>query len=116
MSNTGALTEQEFWSILAAMPEPQPIFYRLYHDDQGLPLFYSTEDLPGNYITIDQETYNRSPSDVRVVQGQMVKNSQGHTTKLVPHHHGTGCAVHDVSIVIDHGPVQYWTKKTYEKD
>ena len=116
MSNTGALTEQEFWDILAAMPMPKEIFYRLYYDDQGLPLFYSAEDLPGNYITIDQETFNRSASNVRVVKGQLVKNSHSHTTKLVPHHQGTRCAVSDVTIVVNSDPAQYWTKKTYEKD
>jgi hypothetical protein len=116
MSNTGALTEQEFWEILAAMPVPQPIFYRLYYDDQGNPMFYSTEDLPGNYITVDQETYNRSPSNVRVIQGQLVKNTLNHTTKLIPAVHGTPCSAHDVCVIAETGSVQHWSKRTYEKN
>ena len=66
------MTPDEFWSILHDVQDPQPIFYRLYHDDAGQPIVYSMEDLPGNYIEIDSATYNRSNYHVRVVDGKLI--------------------------------------------
>jgi hypothetical protein len=50
------MTEQEFWDILFDVPVTRPIFYRAYYNDQGWVECYTMEDLPGNYIDIDQTT------------------------------------------------------------
>lgn len=108
------LTEAEFWAVLADMPEPQPVFYRLYYNNEQ-PLFYSMEDVPGTYIEIDAETFARSPMHVRVKDGKLVERIWKTTSKLVPGDTGTPCHPDDVCIVVtDSQPHQYWSKKTYE--
>ena len=107
-------TTDNFWSAWGQLAEiPQPIFYRLYHDDSGYPLFYSMEDLPGNYIEIDQETYARASSKVRVVNGTLKKNTQASTSKLKPSATGTTCHVTDVCIVVpeDQSHIKWSFKK-----
>jgi hypothetical protein len=104
----------ELWSILHAMPEPQPVFFRLYHLD-GVPLFYSMEDLPGTYIEIDAETFSRSPMHVRVRDGQLVESVWRTTARLVPSDTGTPCHPDNVAIVVPETEShQRWSKRTYE--
>ena len=111
------MTPEEFWSILHAVPDTVEPIRRLYYGDNGEPLFYSTEDLPGNYIDIDQATFNRASSQVRVVNGQLVSTAIHKTSrKLVPSTQGVACDSRDVCVVVN--PEQThtkWTIKTYEQ-
>ncbi len=107
------MTEQEFWDILHAPVISCPIFYRLYHDN-GVPLFFSMEDLPGTYIEIDHETYSRNNSNVRIHNGCIIEFSQNIVSKLAPGKTGTPCHPDDVSIVVAQDqPHQRWSKQTY---
>jgi hypothetical protein len=116
MSNQ-PLTEEEFWAALAAMPEPQSIVFRLYHDEQGRILFYSMEDLPGIYIDIDAETFARSRTNMRVKDGKLVEIAQTTSAKLIPGDTGTPCDPTDVSIVVsEQQPNTKWSKRTYESN
>ena len=109
---------EDFWAEVARLTQAPPkaeIFYRLYHDDQGHPLFYSMEDLPGNYIEIDQPTYALGSSNVRVVNGQLQKlNTSGVLAKLRPSTEGTPCDPRDVCVVVSSDQPHVLWKKTYE--
>jgi hypothetical protein len=110
-------TTDNFWAAFGQVPDlvPVKIFYRLYYNDRGCPLFYSMEDIPGNYIDIDQEIYAESPSQVRVVNGQLIRITSSATTKLVPGVTGTACDSRDVCVIVSETqPHTKWNLKTYE--
>jgi len=110
------MTEQEFWDILFDTPAPQPIFYRAYYNNQGWVECYTMEDLPGNYIDIDQPTYVASPY-ARVLNGKLIIVKPANTlTKLVPSMIGTPCDPSDVCIVSSAIPNIKWSLKTNETD
>jgi hypothetical protein len=108
------MTEQELWTLLQALPEPQPVTYRLYHDSDGRPLFYSMQDVPGTYIEIDAETYARSSMRVRVRDGRAIEITNRVSEKLVPGHTGIACHPGNILIVTDQSPNQKWSRKVYE--
>jgi len=111
------MTPEQLQQLFQATPEPPPLFYRLYYDDQGRPLFYSMEDCPGTYIEIDQETFARSASNVRVREGQLVEITWATTTKLVPGNCGTPCHPNNVAVVVaEDQPHTKWSKQTYESN
>ena len=109
------MNAEEFWAILHAPVEVKPIFYRLYYNDDGTPVCYSMEDLPGNYIEIDAETYHRTPANVRIVNGKLKEiKLAGLVKKLVPGDCGTACYPRDICIVTDSQSNTKWSIKTYE--
>jgi len=111
------MTPEDFWSILHSMPEPNPVFYRLYYDDRGLPLFYSMADEPGTYIEIDQATFARSASNVRVRDGKLVEVTWSTTSKLVPGNSGSPCHPDNVAVIVARDqPHTRWSKQTYESN
>ena len=111
------MTAEEFWQILHEIPASRPVFYRLYHDESGVPICYSMEDLPGTYIEIDQSTYARNSKWVRIKRGQLVEHKPWlQATKLVPGDQGTQCDVLDVMIVTSQGPTQKWMLQTHDQD
>jgi hypothetical protein len=76
------MTDEEFWQVLRDMPEPKPVDYRIYYNEQGELLFYSMEDVPGTYLTIDAETFSRSATNVVVQDGQLFEIINTTTAKL----------------------------------
>jgi hypothetical protein len=108
------MTEQEFWKILLDAPEVQPVFYRAYYNEQGWVKTYTMEDLPGNYIEVDQPTYVLSPY-ARVINGKLhpIKPASL-VSKLTPGESGTSCDVRDICIVVDHEPNTKWSLTSSE--
>ncbi len=97
--------------------EPKPIFFRLYHNEQGVPLFYSMEDVPGTYIEIDAETFQRNASNIRIRNGKIVEMTWQTTARLEPSETGTTCHPNNVAVVVTSDePHQCWSKKTYEQN
>ncbi len=107
---------EEFVAIYQSQSETHPVFYRLYHDDAGVPLFYSMEDRPGTYIEIDQATFARGASNIRVRGGKILELTWRTTARLEPDDdQGTPCHPQDVAVVVAPDQLyQRWSKKTYE--
>ena len=106
------MTPEEFWSILHNMPEPEPVFWRLYYNDAGEPVCYSMEDLLGNYIEIDAETFGLAPANVRVVNGHLKYITTRTSEKIVPSNTGIQCHPQNVAVVVTQNGTP-WSKQTY---
>lgn len=113
-------TTNNFWKAFNNwVPEPpKPVFYRLYHNDDGTPICYSMEDLPGKYIELTLEEYRLSPPNVCVVNGHLkVITPASVVTKLHPTTKGIPCHPNDVCIVVtDAVPHTNWNTQTNETD
>lgn len=97
------LTAEEFWKVLLE-PLPQiEIFYRLYYNEDGTPVCYTMEDLPGNYIEVDKDTYLVGSHNVRVVNQELIHlPSVIALPKLRPSQStGTACDPRDVCVVVN---------------
>ena len=111
------MTPEDLIKLFQAAPEPQQPFFRLYHDDQGNPLFYSMEDQPGTYIEISQEEYHRNASNVHVRAGRLVEIARQTTFKLVPGNSGAPCHPDNVAVIVaEDQPHTRWSKRTYESN
>lgn len=108
------MTSDEFWNVLHSAAEPAPVFYRLYHDAAGVPLFYTMEDHPGTYIEVTAEQYARSQMKVRVRDEQLVELTWKTTQKITPNGAGTPCDPGDVAIVTNNQHNTKWSKRVYE--
>jgi hypothetical protein len=99
----------QFWKTFK-WPEPQPLWFRLYHDEQGKPICYSRHELAGQYLEITPEEFALGRMDVLVCDGKIVYPDPPPPPKLVPADHGTPCHPHDVTVIVDAETkdVQYW--------
>jgi len=105
-------TTENFWAAWGLTQEPpKPAFYRLYYDAQGYLLFYSMEDVPGNYIEIDQVTFAAGSPRVKVVNGQLRHINTNVVSKLVPGEQGQACDSRDVAVISTSTNKQYWKLK-----
>lgn len=109
------MTPEDLQKLFQAAPAPQQPFFRLYFNNNGVPLFYSMEDLPGTYIEITQEEYHLGATNVRVKNGQLVQITWTTSQKLTPSEKGTPCDPNNILVVVSEDqPHVKWSKRTYE--
>jgi hypothetical protein len=110
-------TTQNLLDVFASLEpwHPPVVFWRLYYNEAGVPLFYTQEDKPGNYIDVTPEQYQRASMQVKVVDRKLVELTTKRTRKLMPSETGTPCYPSDVSIVVpETDQHQRWRIKTNE--
>lgn len=101
----------EFWQTYQWPDPPMEPEYRLYYDDHGLPIAYTTQDMPGKYIVVTAHQHALADRRVRVRDGQIQPYRPGSASKLRPSTvSGVPCHVQDVTVVVsEHVPHQKWT-------
>lgn len=94
--------------------------FRLYYDDNGDVLCYSSDGTGpnANYIIVDKHIYAEGRVDIKIVDGEVVKKSSKIIiTKMVPDISGVRCTTEDITIIVDTdytGNTMNWKTKTYE--
>lgn len=92
--------------------------FRLYYDEMGKVLFYSMENISGNYIVVDKQIFAEARYDWKVIDGKLTKYVPGITiSKLKPDEsQGMSCAKEDISIIVDenYNNIQKWKLTSYE--
>jgi len=101
----------EFFSNLPPVKQPS---YRIYYDEAGRPTSYTVDDLPGNYIEVDAETYVDANRNIRIIDGKIVKiKPPVQVAKLIPGDQGVPCDPDNVCVVVDSAePHKKWSLKT----
>ena len=85
---------------------------RLYYNKLGQPIAYTNDELEGDYIIVDQQTFAECRKDVIIKDGKVHKlSSASPIYKMVPADEGTECNAEDITII---GKGQHWKLKKYE--
>jgi len=107
---------EEFFYI--EIQQPQPPEFRLYYDDQGNVICYTCEKLEGKYIVIDRETYVECRPDLKIMNGEIVRDKTGtYVTRLELSDKGTTTAIEDINIVVNSnysGKTNTWDLVTHD--
>jgi hypothetical protein len=107
-----------FWQAVAEHDWQQPnhiLEFRLYYNEHGEVLCYSMEDLPGNYISIDRQTFDQARVDILVKHGKIIKISNPISWKLAPaNEENYACHAQDVTVIVpvEHEQRKFWKVKT----
>ena len=114
-------TTKNFWEIWNTFewPEPRPVFFRLYYNEDGSPRIYSMEDLPGEFIEVNAEAYAIASFNVRVVDQKLIHiRPRISVQKLQPHSDaGVTCDPRDVCVIVsEQHPHTKWSTVNNEID
>jgi len=89
--------------------------FRLYYDDTGKVICYTCENLEGNYLVIDGDTYHQCRPDVYVINGKLVTQSDATVIrKLQPSNTGVACSSADICMITTEGETTKWKLTTNE--
>jgi hypothetical protein len=91
----------EFWNNFK-WPEPEVLYFRLYHDDQGKPICYSRQVLEGQFIDVTPEQFAIGDINVDVINGVLVHHAPPPPPKLQPSDRGVMCHKDDVTVIVQH--------------
>lgn len=113
------MTEETIYITLFEAPKIEVPEFRLYYDDAGKVVCYTSEKLDGNYIVIDARTYAEGRPDLRVIHGKIsTVNPNFIVCKLMPNsNEGVLCAEEDISIIVAPNTklkTTKWKLETYE--
>ena len=98
------MTEQELIELLSVSVEDKKVVktpeFRVYYDENGGILYYTMEDLPGNYILITKQQYAESRYDYVVKDGKLTNpNRVTVVNKMKKTPVGVGSCKYDISII-----------------
>jgi len=97
-------TTENFLKVMSEFewPDPVPVTYRLYYNEDGSPKCYTMELLPGKYVEVDRELYLTCPWNVRIVDEKLhIVPSAVTVKKLQPNStNGLACHPQDICVVV----------------
>jgi len=117
------MTEQELIELLSGIENNEVVTnhwvpeFRVYYDKNGAILFYSMENLPGNYLVITSEQYAASRYDYVVRNGKLINSKRiFHKMKKTPD--GVVSCKYDISIIPskDDTDIVKWSQVSNEID
>lgn len=92
--------------------------YRLYYDDRGDVICYTTDKLEGNYIIVETAIFAQCRHDIKIIDGKIQEKINGIVlSTLELSTQGVRTSSEDISIVVDSdyaGTVNTWELKHYE--
>lgn len=106
--------QEQFFEI----PVPKPTEFRLYYDDNGNVICYTTENLEGNFIVITPEIFAQCRHDIKVINGKLQEKISGMVLSMLElSTTGVRTSSEDISIVVSDdykGTTNTWELKHYE--
>jgi hypothetical protein len=106
----------ELFNSIIANNQPAELEFRLYYDAEGNPVTYACEELTGDYLVVDKDTYAQGRYDIRIIDGEIVPlHDFVYYSKMIPSESGTACHS-DNALIIESGSTAFWSTKTYTAD
>ena len=95
----------------------EAVEFRLYYNERGEVLYYTTEKLEGEYIVIDNNTFASARYDIKVINGKIIEEQSKSSYSMIIDVDGITCAYEDINIIVDEsyeGKTNKWNFKLYE--